>query len=575
MAELYTMQKYLQNNKLNEQGLGCFDAWASTFGENVTDFVLAPEGTGFQLKTRFAKFFNLPELMSMFKEVADIKTADELDLPVPKANYHNVVTEASEWQHAMVEGLAERANSIRKGGVDPKQDNMLKITNDGRKLALDQRLINEDLPDDINSKVNICVGNVFEIWKNTTDKRGTQMIFCDLSTPHYDGTFSVYDNIKNSLIAKGVPAEEIAFIHDCKTDEQKQALFSKVRNGDVRVLIGSTSKMGTGTNCQDRLLALHHIDCPWRPSDLEQRNGRIIRQGNKNAEVDIYNYVTKGTFDAYLYQTVENKQRFISQIMTSKSPVRSAEDVDEAVLNYAQIKAIATGNPLIKEKMDLEVEVSALNNVFADYQENRRRLKNNIATKYPAQIQECKSLLNLLDKDNTLAQSTKSDEFVGMTINGKTYTTKKEAGTAFKEACLSSPPSMSNTLIGEYRGFQMYVNFQKATSMFLVTLQGNASRTIDVGSDIYGNITRLNNALDVGINKTIERISTELENTEKSLTQAKNEVGRPFPQAEELRTKTERLNEINKLLAVDLDNNDISVDNEVSNDNKSAPTIDD
>jgi N12 class adenine-specific DNA methylase len=562
MSELYTMQNYLQHDKLKQKGLANFDAWASTFGETVTDFVLAPEGTGFQQKTRFARFFNLPELMSMFKEVADIKTADELNLPVPKANYHNVITEASEWQKSMVDGLAERAKAIRDRMVDASVDNMLNVTNDGRKVALDHRLADNSLPDVENSKVNSCVNNVFDIWQKSADKNGTQMIFCDLSTPHYDGSFNIYDDIKSKLIAKGIPENEIAFIHDCSTDEQKQALFTNVRDGKVRVLIGSTSKMGTGTNCQDKLLALHHIDCPWRPSDLEQRNGRIIRQGNTNSEVDIYNYVTKGTFDAYLYQLVENKQRFISQIMTSKSPVRSAEDVDETVLSYAQIKAIATGNPLIKEKMDLEVEVASLRNVFAAYQENKRNLQANIAEHYPAKIQELKSTIKMLEKDEVLAASNKSDDFTSMVINGVTYTDKKEAGTAFKNACLLIKPNTQNTPIGEYRGFSMYANYNNLKMLRTVTLKSNASHIVDIGSDIFGNITRLNNALDSGISVRLAAAKLQLEKTEHNLNIAEQEVNRPFAQLQELRSKEARLDELNTTLSSDSEVSDKAITTE-------------
>ena len=552
MTELYTMQSYLQHEKLKELELSHFDAWAATFGETQTALELAPEGKGYQMKTRFAKFFNLPELMGLFKETADIKTADTLNLPVPKANFHNIVTEASDYQKEMVDGLAERAKVIRDKKVDPTVDNMLKVTNDGRKLALDQRLANPLLPDDENSKVNKCVDNVFNIWEETSAEKSTQMIFCDLSTPHYDGSFNVYDDIKDKLIGRGIPENEIAFIHDCKTDEQKQALFTKVRDGEVRILLGSTSKMGTGTNCQKLLKALHHIDCPYRPSDLEQRNGRIIRQGNTNPEVDIYSYVTKGTFDSYLYQLVENKQRFISQVMTSKSPARSAEDIDESVLNYAQIKALAAGNPKIKEKMDLDIEVNKLRTVFAEYQNNKRTLQEDIYKKYPEKIQALTGRINALKQDKALAENTISDKFTSMTINGKIYTDKKEAGTAFLECCRSLKADEDSKVIGNYRGFEMSVSFNKHYCTYEAVLKGSISHRTEIGTDVFGNLTRMDNLL-ANIPKKLESAISELESTQHSLEVAKKEANKPFERLDELREKELRLETLNRELTEDAD----------------------
>ena len=496
MTELYTMQNYLQHDVMVSRGLSHFDAWASCFGETKLSLELAPEGKGYQMKTRFAKFFNLPELMNMFKEIADIKTADVLKLPVPEAVYHTVTAEPSEYQKDMVDGLAQRAKAIRDKRVSADVDNMLNVTNDGRKLALDQRLLNELLPDNSHSKVNLCVDKVFEIWQNTAAQKGTQMIFCDLSTPD-KSKFNVYDDIKSKLIKKGIPEDEIAFIHSYNTDEQKQQLFSKVRKGNIRVLLGSTEKMGTGTNVQNKLIAAHHLDCPWRPSDLEQRNGRIIRQGNTNPQVDIYNYVTKGTFDAYLYQLVENKQKFISQIMTSKSPARSAEDVDESVLSYAQIKALASGDPKIKEKMDLEIEVSRLRTVYAGYQEERRVMQTNITQEYPQRIQQLQERINGCKKDIEAASRTsQTDNFSPMTIYGQgTFTDKKEAGEAL--LAVRKPG-----LIGDYRGFKIFLGFNNLTKELNLILSLNTSHTIELGKDALGNITRIDNAIN-GIGKDL------------------------------------------------------------------------
>jgi hypothetical protein len=562
------MQTFLQHDKLKERGLANFDAWASCFGETQLALELAPEGKGYQMKTRFAKFFNLPELMNMFKEMADIKTADSLKLPVPDANFHTVVTEASEYQKEMVDALAERADKIRRKAVTSDVDNMLKVTNDGRQLALDQRLANSLLPDDENSKVNACVKNVFEIWENTAEEKSTQMIFCDLSTPHYDGNFNVYDDIKSKLIDKGVPDNEIAFIHDCKTDEQKQALFTKVRNGEVRVLLGSTGKMGTGTNAQKKLKALHHLDTPWRPADLTQRNGRIIRQGNENPEVDIFTYVTKGTFDSYLFQLVENKQRFISQVMTSKSPARSAEDVDESVLNYAQIKALAAGNPKIKEKMDLDIEVSRLRTVFAAYQENKRDLQGKISKTYPEKIQILTERISGLEKDIALAESTKTEDFSHIVVDGKTYTDKKDAGTAFLESCRRLRADQKSKPVGSYRGFDLTASFDSFSKCYTISFKNSLSHSVEIGSDIYGNLTRLENAIN-SLPKQLDKAKFNLEETKHLLTVAKEEVGKPFAQLDELRQKEAKLEELNKELSFD-NNNDVSKDEQPSKDTQSS-----
>ncbi len=558
MVELYTMQTYLQYDELRALGLNHFDSWASTFGETQVALELAPEGKGYQMKTRFSKFFNLPELMNTFKAVADIKTPDMLNLPVPKANYHTIATEASEYQKDLVDGLAERAEAIRSKKVDISQDNMLNITNDGRKLALDQRLANPLLPDDPNSKVNACINNVYDIWRETTENRLTQIIFCDLSTPggkDKNGQikpFCVYDDIKSKLIKKGIPESEIAFIHDCKTDEQKLALFTKVQDGDVRVLLGSTSKLGTGTNCQNKLKAVHHLDCPYRPADLEQRNGRIIRQGNENSEVDIFNYVTKGTFDAYLYQLVENKQKFISQIMTSKSPARSAEDIDECVLSYAEIKALAAGDPKIKEKMDLDIEVNRLRTVFANYQENKRTLQENINVKYPEKIQQLNEYIKAAEKDVAIAEANSSEKFSGMTVDGTYFSDKKEAGTAFLESCRSIRPDEKTKPVGEYKGFKMDVSFDSFKKVFVINLKANLTYQTDIGTDVFGNITRLDNLLN-SIDIKIKEAQNLLKKTKYQFEAAKKEVNEPFAQLDELREKESKLEKLNKELAIDGD----------------------
>ncbi|MDR2043322.1 MAG: DEAD/DEAH box helicase family protein [Clostridium sp.] len=551
MVELYTMQRYLQYKTLVQNGLQHFDAWASTFGETVTAIELAPEGTGYRAKTRFAKFYNLPELMSMFKMTADIQTADMLQLPVPKANFHTEVIKPSKWQQDMVAELAERAEVIRKGDIDPRIDNMLKVTNDGRKLALDQRLINEMLPDDPNGKVAVCAANVFRIWDENKEKRSTQLVFSDLSTPHGDGKFNVYDDLKQKLIAKGIPEEEIAFIHDANTEVKKKELFAKVRKGQIRVLMGSTQKMGAGTNVQDRLIALHDLDCPWRPSDLAQRLGRIVRQGNKNPEVEIFRYVTEGTFDSYLYQLVENKQKFIAQIMTSKTPVRVAEDVDETALSYAEIKALATGNPLIIEKCQLEMDVNKLKILQASHNSQKYALEDKILKEYPQAIKRLTERISGYKTDiATVAKyPADKDHFPPMKIGGDLFAEKADAGKAIIEACkaMSSPDPVA---LGEYRGFQMILSFDSFSKEYRVTLSGALSHTVKLGTDIHGNITRLDNALErFAEHKGYDE--RELAEVRQQMENAKAEVARPFPQETELAEKTARLAEANIALNLD------------------------
>ncbi|MBP3210845.1 MAG: AAA family ATPase [Oscillospiraceae bacterium] len=558
MVEMYTMQKYLQYDTLRRNDLIHFDSWASTFGETVTAIELAPEGTGYRAKTRFAKFFNLPELMTMFKEVADIQTADMLMLPVPKANYHNVVLKPSELQKKMVDGLAERAEKVRGGMVNSSQDNMLVITNDGRKLALDQRLMNELLPESETGKVVACAQNVFEIWQRTADQRSTQMIFCDLSTPHNDGHFNVYDAIRDKLIAMGIPAEEIAYIHGASTEVKKKELFGKVRSGQIRVLLGSTQKMGAGTNVQKKLIALHHLDCPWRPADLQQREGRIVRQGNENPEVDIFTYVTENTFDSYLYQLVESKQKFIGQIMTSKSPVRSAEDIDETALSYAEIKALCSGNPEIKEKMDLDVAVSRLKLLKANHLSQRYSLEDQIIKEFPQKISSYEQRIEGYRDDMTrLAEYTHPNEdgFSPMIVEGKTYTEKKAAGSAILEACqnMTSPDAVP---IGQYRGFAMELFFDSFSKEYKISLKGSLTHTTALGTDIYGNIQRLDHLLE-GFEDRMHNAEAQLENVRAQLENAKAEVEKPFPQEEELRQKMARLDELNISLNMDKRENEI------------------
>ena len=565
MVELYTMQRYLQYETLAERNLQHFDAWASTFGETVTAIELAPEGTGYRSKTRFAKFYNLPELMMMFRQVADIQTADMLNLPVPKAVYHNIAVKPTDIQKELVASLSERAEKVRKKMVDSSVDNMLLITNDGRKLALDQRLTNEMLPDDPNSKVSACVNNVYEIWEKTSEQRSTQLIFCDLSTPHNDGRFNVYDDIRKKLISKGVPENEIAFIHDADSEAKKKELFSKVRTGKVRVLIGSTAKMGAGTNVQQKLIAIHHTDCPWRPADLQQREGRIIRQGNENPEVNIYSYVTEETFDAYLYQLVENKQKFIGQIMTSKSPVRSAEDVDEQALSYAEIKALATGNPYIKEKMDLDVAVSKLKLLKQNHLSQKYALEDKIIKFYPQEIKRFEERIDGYNSDIERAKNNtilNDDGFSDMVIEDVSYSEKKAAGTAILAACkaMTSPEPKE---IGSYRGFKLELSFETFEKQYVLTLVGSLRHSVPLGADIFGNISRIDNMIS-SLPDKMAGCKERLADTKNQLENAKTEVERPFPQEEELSKKNERLAELNALLDMNHTENEIA-DGEVEN----------
>ena len=552
MVELYTIQRYLQMSALEEQGLQHFDAWAANYGETVTAIELSPEGTGYRAKTRFAKFYNLPELMSVFKNVADIQTADMLKLPVPEAHYRNIALKPSEYQKEIVASLAERAEKVRNREVDSSVDNMLMITNDGRKLALDQRLVNPMLPSDPNSKAAKCAENVFEIWQRTAGQRSTQMIFCDLSTPKDDGTFSVYDDIHAKLLELGIPENEIAFIHNAKSEVQKKDLFGKVRSGQVRILLGSTQRMGAGTNCQQKLIALHHLDCPWRPSDLQQREGRIIRQGNENKEVDIYSYVTEGTFDAYLYQLVESKQKFISQIMTSKSPVRSAEDVDEQALSYAEIKALASGNPMIKEKMDLDIEVSKLKLLKANHLSQKYALEDAISKDFPKQIAETQVRIAGYGADiATVKENThpNGDGFSPLTLAGVTHADKKEAGAALLTMCqtMLSPEA---TQVGSYRGLTLELAFDTFAREYRLTMIGQLRHTVTLGTDVFGNLQRMDNALE-GLPIKEQACREQLSNLQTQLETAKAEVQKPFPRETELNTKTARLEELNTLLNLD------------------------
>ena len=558
MVELYTIQRYLQYNTLVKNGLQHFDAWASTFGETITAVELTPEGTGYRAKTRFAKFYNLPELMAMFKEIADIKTADMLNLPVPEAKYHNIAVKPSEMQKEMVASLAERAEQVRGGGVDSSVDNMLKITNDGRKLALDQRMLNDMLPDFEGSKINACVDNIYRIWKENADKKSAQLVFCDLSTPKNDGTFSVYNDIRKKLIERGIPESEVKFIHEADTDMKKKELFQKTRKGEVRVLLGSTQKMGAGTNVQDKLIALHDVDCPWRPSDLEQRSGRIVRQGNENPQVDIYRYVTEQTFDAYLYQLVEGKQKFASQIMTSKSPVRSAEDIDETALSYAEIKMLATGNPYIKEKMDLDIQVQKLKMLKSNFLSEKYGLEDKVIKFYPQQIAYLKSRVEGLTKDVETAKlhpKPIDEQPLGMMVSGVSYSEKAEAGQAIINACksMNSPDAIP---LGEYRGFQMELYFDTVQRNYVVKLKGETSRDVPLGDDSHGNIVRIDNGIE-RFEEALADTKNSLENTEKQFETAKQEIEKPFAKEDELRAKTARLDELNILLNMDKKENEI------------------
>lgn len=558
MVELYTMQKYLQYGTLKERNLLHFDAWASTFGETVTAIELAPEGTGYRAKTRFARFYNLPELMSLFKQTADIQTADMLKLPVPIANYHNVVLKPSAYQVEMVKDLSERAERVRNRMVDSSVDNMLLITNDGRKLALDQRLINPMLPDDENGKVSACAKNVFEIWQRTAEQKSAQMVFCDLSTPHNDGNFNIYDGIRDKLLDLGIPKDQIAYIHNAASESQKKELFGKVRNGEIRVLIGSTQKMGAGTNVQKKLIALHHVDCPWRPSDLQQREGRIIRQGNENPEVEIYTYVTENTFDSYLYQMVEGKQKFIGQVMTSKAPARSAEDIDETALSYAEVKALCTGNPYIKEKMDLDIAVQRLKMLKASHVSQRYALEDKIAKAFPDQIAALEQKISGYKSDIELREAQtmpNEDGFSSMEVEGTAYIEKKAAGSALLAAAhnMTSPDAIP---IGMYRGFAMVLSFDTFAKEYRLNLKGQLSHPISLGTDLFGNIQRIDNML-AGLESDLRQCEAQLDNARVQLSNAKAAVDKPFPQEDELKTKLARLDELNILLNLDKRENEI------------------
>ena len=583
MTELYTMMRYLQHDAIRGKGLAHFDCWASTFGETQTAIELAPEGTGYRARTRFAKFFNLPELMTLFKEAADIKTSDQLNLPTPTPIYHNEVAQPTEIQKQMVQELSERAARVHAQLVDPGTDNMLKITSDGRKLGLDQRIINPDLPDDPSSKVNLCVDNIHRIWQDGQAEKLTQLVFCDLSTPKgktaqsgriaAKGTdnpelhaleaaidaetgpekppFTIYDDIREKLVARGIPREQIAFIHEANTEVRKKELFAKVRSGQVRVLMGSTFKMGAGMNVQDRLVALHDLDCPWRPGDLEQRSGRIIRQGNRNKEVHIYRYVTESTFDAYLWQTVENKQKFISQIMTSKSPVRSCEDIDEAALSYAEIKALCAGDERIREKMDLDVDVARLRLMKANHQSQQYRLEDNILRHFPAQIEENRGFLSGFEADmKTLeAHPHPKDGFAGMEVKGDLLTDKDNAGAALLEA-FKDAKGLESVPIGTYRGFSMSLTVENFGKDFILTLKGKMSHRVELGKDARGNLVRIDNAL-AQMPERLQTVQSRLENVQAQLATAKAELGKPFPQEAELKEKSARLAELNAELNID------------------------
>jgi len=545
MVELYTMQRYLQYDTLRKNSLLHFDEWASTFGETVTAIELSPEGTGYRAKTRFAKFYNLPELMAMFKEIADIKTADVLNLPVPKANYHTEIIKPSEMQQKMIKDLAERAERVRARMVDSNVDNMLKITNDGRKLALDQRLANELLPDFEGSKVSVCSNNIYNIWNDTKEQKLTQLVFCDLSTPHGDGKFNVYDDIRNKLTDKGISKEEIAFIHEADTEARKKDLFAKMRTGDVRILFGSTAKCGAGMNVQNKLVALHDLDCPWRPSDLIQRSGRIIRQGNDNEEVDIFRYVTEKTFDSYLYQLIENKQKFVSQIMTSKTPVRVAEDIDETALSYAEIKALACGNPLIIEKTQLDTEVAKLKLLKQSHLSQIYSLQDRIIKYYPSEIKRLEERITGLQKDIAYTQPL-TDKFSGMIINNVNITDKEQAGKKIIELC----QNITNTdpvSIGEYRNFKIELYFETFGKEYKIKLKNNLNHTVTLGTDVFGNITRLDNGLEA-IPKELEKSVEILEDTKNQFENAKQEVEKPFINEVELQEKSKRLKEVDALL---------------------------
>ena len=578
------MMRYLQHDMLKRNSLTHFDCWASAFGETTTAIELAPEGTGYRARTRFAKFFNLPELMNLFREAADIKTGDQLNLPTPTAVYHTEVTQPTALQQQMVQELTERAAKVHSGAIAPTEDNMLKITSDGRKLGLDQRVINPDLPDEAGSKVNMCVDNIYSVWKDGQADKLTQLVFCDLSTPKAampasraakaaggnldspelhaleaavgqdaaeEPAFTIYDDIREKLVARGIPREQIAFIHEANTEARKKELFAKVRAGQVRVLMGSTFKMGAGMNVQDRLVALHDLDCPWRPGDLEQRSGRIIRQGNRNKEVHIYRYVTESTFDAYLWQTVENKQKFISQIMTSKSPVRSCDDVDETALSFAEIKALYAGDERIKEKMDLDVDVARLKLMKANHQSQQYRLEDNILRHFPAQIEENKGFLSGFEADmKTLEQHPHpKDGFAGMEVKGDLLTDKDNAGAAILEA-FKDAKGLEPVPIGSYRGFAMSLTVENFGKDFILTLKGKMSHRVELGKDARGNLVRIDNAL-AQMPERLQTVQGRLENVQAQLATAKVELGKPFPQEAELKEKSARLAELNAELNID------------------------
>lgn len=553
MVELYTMMRYLQYDLLKSTGLDHFDSWAAAFGETVTALELAPEGGGFRAKTRFAKFFNLPELMAMWKESADIQTAEMLKLPVPEAENITVVTKPSEFQKELVAELGERAEDVRNRLVEPKEDNMLKITSDGRKLALDQRLAFAELPDDPDSKINACVKNVLQVWQDAEPQKGAQLVFCDLSTPRGDGSFNVYDDIKQKLMAQGVPPEQIAFIHDAKTETQKAELFSKVRKGQVRVLLGSTSKMGAGTNVQKRLAALHHLDCPWRPADIEQREGRILRQGNDFKKVKIFKYVTEGTFDAYNWGLIENKQKFIGQLMSGKNPSRSCEDMDEAALSYAEVKALASGDPRIMEKTELDGQVTKLKLLKANHENQRYALEDKLIKFYPQAIKREQELIAALEADiKHLEAHTPADkEHFSMTVLGQTYTERKEAGQAIIHAFDRLKDLSDKVELGEYRGFPMtlWVSDSGFSQKLQITLKYELSHSLEPGSDPSGNITRIDNALD-SMKENLQKHQAELANLLQQTEDAKVEVKRPFPQEAELAEKSNRLNVLNVALNI-------------------------
>lgn len=557
MTELYTMMRYLQYSTLEKLNLSHFDAWASTFGETTTAIELSPEGTGYRAKTRFSKFYNLPELLSIFKECADIQTPDMLKLPVPEVEYHDIVIKANEIQKEIVESLAKRAEKVRNRNVEPFVDNMLNITNDGRKLALDQRIISPLYPDDDSSKLNSCVNNVVNIWEKGKNNKTTQLVFCDLSTPKYDGNFNVYEDIKSKLIAKDVPENEIAFIHDAKTEIQKANLFSQVRKGNVRILMGSTSKMGAGTNVQNKLIALHHLDVPWKPSDIEQQEGRILRQGNTNEKVNIFRYVTEGTFDAYSWQLIENKQKFISQIMTSKSPVRSCEDIDESVLSYAEVKALATGNPYIKEKMDLDIQVAKLQMLKANYISQQYNLEDNVIKLFPQKIKQAEDMIIHIKKDIEHLSSNKTDEF-SITIDNNVYYDKKESGAKIIEMCKELGYIQSSKNIGKYNGFNLKLSMNEFSKSYTLSIENALSYTIDVGLDELGNITRINNCLD-NLHRHLEKAHLQYNELQEQHKNAKSELGKPFEYEKELFEKTSRLNELNMLLDQDNKSNEISI----------------